>query len=89
MCADCLRRAPHLRANFGVWLGEKERKEHRHEVLVRVFSRDFWLQPVGTSQSYSPLWLHGRVDSVCGFHSTDPGSIPNQGTCMPTEPDAC
>ncbi len=33
--------------------------------------------------------LHGRVDSVCGFHSTGPGWIPSRGTCMPTEPDAC
>ena len=26
--------------------------------------------------------LHGCVDSVCDFHSTDPGSIPSRGTCL-------
>ena len=32
---------------------------------------------------------HGRVDGVCGLHSTGPGSIPSRGACMLTEPDAC
>ena len=39
--------------------------------------------------AYSPAGLHGRVDSVCGFHSTGVGSIPSRGTCLLTERDAC
>ncbi len=62
----------------------------RSAVCVELFTQT--VCGAGCPQGFSVLllmWLHGRVDSVCRFHSTGPGSIPTQGTRLPAEPHAC
>ena len=73
---------------------EQQRRMHEQMVMAKMGKQQqvnmkAFLVPAPFVYRYPLHGLHGRVDSVCGFHPTGPGSIPSQGTCMATEPDAC